>query len=516
MAHEGGHTPLDLGVVSKARTYSPIAVAVAALLVAGLAVPFLVGEQRSAQEVDLAARERDLTTPELPDPADPDASDIPIDGDRDGAPSAGADPSPGTSPAATSLGTTGSAGSLTPPTSGAPSTNTATDVGVTADTITFAFMIPDTAGASSLGFDIGLGDQADMIEHFANQVNEAGGVHGRKLRPVPILYDALDNNDHTAKCVVANEDHKVFAGLVVTAYHESAATCFTAGYKRIFAEFTGASTAIYPQSEGRLFTVGMGTNRIGANAAWELHRLGLLKAPDGRQLKVGIIHNEESTGAATFVQTLEAEGVDVEVALVGGNQAQVQSQIPVRVNQLRTAGVEVVMLTLNLINSTLFVQQAESQGWYPEYRVSDLGVMTARGAAERMPESFDGAYGVTGTRSGEQDVEPPQEAATRCLASYSEHAGREIDRNSTEASSVVATCGVFSIFAEGLRRAGPDLTTTTFSEGLRTLTAFEPPGGFLSSFGPSKFDATDANRIIQWHDDCTCYVAVTDPVKTRF
>ena len=508
--------PIDLGLASGAKTYWSIALVVATLLVAGLVAPFVVGEPQSAQGIDLSARERDLSN-------DAGAVTTVAGGVshevEPHAPSNGGLPAPSNAAAGTAAGTsTGGTATAPTPIGGDTATpNAATDVGVTADRVKFAFMIPDTAGAASLGFDIGLGDQADMITWFAQEANEAGGVHGRLLEAVPILYDAVTQEDHTAKCVEANEDHKVFAGLVVTAYHESAVGCFTATYKRVFTEFTGASSAVYPQSEGRLFTIGMSFNRIGANAAWELHRLGLLKSPAGEQLKVGIIGNEENTGVHALIDVLHSEGVDVEEAWVGGNQAQIQSQIPVRVNQLRAAGVEVMILTLNLINSTIFVQQAEGQGWFPEYRVSDLNVMTARGAAERMPESFDGALGVTGTRSGElESNKPPQPQAIACLESYERHAGRQIEPGASEASSVVATCATFQLFLEGLRRAGPNLTTATFSEGLRTWTSFEPPGAFVSSFGPQKFDATDQNRIIQWRFDCKCYSTVTEPVITRY
>lgn len=493
-----------------------LALVVGGLLVVGLAIPFAIGEQRSGQDLGLTARERVIVDPTTGESAtstshgggseasplssQPTAQPggITDSGDSPGSPQAGAPQD----------------GSAVP---GAPSTpNTATDVGVTPDRIRFAFMIPDIGGAASSGFDLGLGDPADVMQHLVNQVNESGGVHGRLLEVVSMYYDALDGNDQTAKCVEANEDHRVFAGVVLTGYSDAAVTCFTDGYERILVRGSGQAAAVYPQSGGRLFTIGMRTTRVGANAAWELHRLGLLKTEDGRQLKVGVVHTEGLDGADVFVETLRAEGVEVEARSVSLG-AQGQSQIPVRVNQLRAAGVEVVVLATNLINATLFVQQAEGQGWFPEYRVTDLHDLTVRAAAERMPRSFDGALGVTQWRYGEANANhPPQPAASQCLQSYGEHAGRQIDPLTTEAEVVVSTCAVFSVFVEGLRLAGSQLDTVSYSNGLRTYRGFEPAGAFTGSFGPSKFDASDQARIIRWNFDCKCYTPMTDPATLRF
>lgn len=519
---------VDLGVGSKASVYGRLGGLVVGLLVLGLLLPFVVGEP-TAGNLAAGGAGRDLsglggsTAGTIPGQLSPGGLPAPSDGTTpDDALISGGQGRVG-SGGPTSASAPGSRPGATAVQPAAPGTSPtgqplrASDTGVAADKIRFALLIPDTGGASDAGFDVGLGDQADMIQALVDDQNARGGVNGRLLEPVPVTFDALTPEDHSAACVEANEDHKVFAGISSTAYNDAALVCFTVTYGRPFVNFTGVNNGVYAQAAGNLFSAGMSNERAGANAAAEFDRLGLFADGNGRKLKVGVIGNENNDGVTAFADTARSLGYAVHDARVTGSAAQVQAQIPIRISEMRRDGVEVVLLAMNLINSTVFVQQAEGQGWQPEYRVSDLVVMASDGAAERMPRSFDGALGITGTRAGENNADfPTQSEGRECIRVYEAHTGRTLDPQSSEVGSLAAVCGSFRIFVEGAGRAGADLTAASFSAGLRTWTSFVPVALFTGSFGPAKFDAGDATRLIRWSADCTCFTPVTDPSPTRF
>ena len=76
-------------------------------------------------------------------------------------------------------------------------------VGVTSSTITVAFPISNlTALSSSLGFagDIEYSEQTKAIDLFVDQINDHGGIHGRRIDPIIVNFDPTNEAAMRALC----------------------------------------------------------------------------------------------------------------------------------------------------------------------------------------------------------------------------------------------------------------------------------------------------------------------------
>ena len=56
------------------------------------------------------------------------------------------------------------------------------------------------AGRLGLAEDKEYGDQTKAIHLFVNQINQAGGIHGRKINPMIVTFDPTDQAEHDALC----------------------------------------------------------------------------------------------------------------------------------------------------------------------------------------------------------------------------------------------------------------------------------------------------------------------------
>ena len=75
--------------------------------------------------------------------------------------------------------------------------------GVSATTINVAFPVVDInslSGREGFASDKEYGQQINAIHLFVNQINQSGGINGRKINPIISSFDPLNNANSTALC----------------------------------------------------------------------------------------------------------------------------------------------------------------------------------------------------------------------------------------------------------------------------------------------------------------------------
>ena len=165
------------------------------------------------------------------------------------------------------------------------------------------------------------------------------------------------------------------------------------------------------------------------------------------------------------------------------------SQIPVEVNQMRAAGVDLVFLQTNVVFDAQFVQQADSQGYRPLYALGDSESNISDFFLSNMPSSFQ-AIGVSASRTGEQRVglpESPTDANCRQVVEKATHT--TLARGSAGYETAMNACNQIRLFVRGARAAGVTLTRATFSAGMQGIGAFDQAYTAGGSFRSGKFDA---------------------------
>jgi hypothetical protein len=174
-------SPTNVGFRSRPATYTLIIGVVTGMLAAGLGIPFVFG-------TPLSSVNRSAVSP-LAGGSASNLSGTASGGGTDASASAGGVASPSNGGLATSAGgTQTTSGSLAAGSAGVPGL-TASDRGVTATTITVAFVVVDLGSVSKLGFGVpgfDVKSQETYVSTFVNNINAHGGVYGRKIVPVPI------------------------------------------------------------------------------------------------------------------------------------------------------------------------------------------------------------------------------------------------------------------------------------------------------------------------------------------
>jgi hypothetical protein len=98
-------------------------------------------------------------------------------------------------------------------TTGGPATTvapTGPSPGVTASTIKIGVTYVDTEALKSVGLDYNLGDHKAVYNALVKDINDHGGINGRKLQLVISPVDATKTASQDAACLKLTEDDKVF------------------------------------------------------------------------------------------------------------------------------------------------------------------------------------------------------------------------------------------------------------------------------------------------------------------
>ena len=390
-----------LGFRSRSRTYTLIISVVIVMLAAGLSIPFVFGT--SIDTVSTAA----------PSPLGLGSSDQrggPAERRRQ---AAAATPTGVGGGRGTDQG--GAAGSgLAGGTAGVEGL-TASDHGVTATTITIAFLLADLGSLSQLGFGVpgfNVKDQEAYIRVFVDNINAQGGVYGRQIDPVFVTYDPTNQQTSAGRVPHRDAGPRDLRGDRQRRRAQRARPAVLHRAEPHAAHrprFVRHAAALYEQSGGYLFTINASGLRSLANMAYLLDARGLLKGK-----RIGIIDRDFPGTVQTvtdgLVTTLEQYGYEVtyrvDLSMDDGTAA---SQVPVAVQQMQTHGVDAIMLLTDFIIGTEFVQSADRRAYRPLYFASDFGPMTSDTAVMSMPASFQ-AVGVTTARTGEWRVGAPEPA----------------------------------------------------------------------------------------------------------
>lgn len=506
--------PIDLPVTSRSRTYGTLVGVVAVMLAAGLALPAIVGERppegalSTGTELDLdglgeAAPEPVTTGDETPTET---AAQAQAAGGTDPA-APGPGPDPASAPPAAGSTDPGRAPTASRAPAG-PVANTASDVGVTAETIKIGLLVPTSSSIGSTS------DQRDVqvaeFKAFTDDINERGGIHGRTIEVVGATYDILDQDSGTrASCLKLADDEKVFAAFNTTGYGPPGALCLTREKGVPFLQGSGHPEEIYGQANGLYSSTFDNQTRNFRNMVQILHDLGAI-----RDQKVGVLgtewiglRREQEEG---IVHTLQKLGYDPYVYWLSGDPASSAAQVPIAVQQMRSNGVTAVMLGADFISGQSFVQEAAGQAYTPFYGAADPWSYSTDYVTANMPDSFEGSITTTAWRSYDHRAgQPEPEIDADCARKFEEAHDIDLDRADDPDALYTGTllaCGVVQRFEMAAQAAGPNLTREALVEAIGNLGTIEIPfAGGPGTYRPDKLDGADYYRPQVWKASCKCW-----------
>lgn len=395
----------------------------------------------------------------------------------------------------------------------------ASDRGVTADRIKLGFLLIDVGGLGQIGIAVGITveQQRAAVSAYVDELNDAGGIAGRRVEAVQRPVNLLKADDGRAACLQLTQDAEVFAA-AGNVQVPADALCYAREHKTPVLASNAFPDSVYASGGGLVNSLQMRGGRLMRNWVFELDRIGYLR---GR--RVGIVTSEggdpNSETARQLRGFLEGAGHSVVyMARLAEDLHTGSSQIPVELSQMRAAGAEVVLLMANVLFNQQWAQEADSQRWRPQYSVSGWSNSDSDNSTDNMPDSYEGTVGFTslwpGAGTAPDTPEPPTMRA--CRETYELRSGRKLAaRGSNEYGVTMVYCDLVKVLAAQISATGPNPTRaaipTTHVAGMDPLGWIR--GGTLS---PGRPDAANYLRMHRWQANCHCYRPLEDFRKTPF
>jgi len=392
-------------------------------------------------------------------------------------------------------------------TSVAPAALTASFRGVTATTIKLGIVTIDYKCIQQF-VNYNFGDQPAIDQVLVNNLNNHGGILGRKIVPIYRSYCPIGNSQALTVCTSYTEDDKVFAVLGV--FYDTtgdAQLCLSRDHQTILLGHELLDQWISQSPPGLMVSPDITAERRSSVLLNLLKSAGTLTGK-----KVATLADQDSSASVNSVikPGLDAMGVSQGSAAVltvtGSDTSAAQAQLDSFIEKWKGEGVNALILAGLNVSSEQFVNKIKKA--LPDVLLMTDGESSAQQGGEddtlakMHPNPYDGML----TANGLTDEEQWQGAwLQQCVKTYQDNGGQTVigpdqiqPTNGIRVlvwSAVRDFCSELSMFQQIAAKAGPNLTNTTWTQAVNTYgeITLEPP---YASVHTGKYDAEDAFRLV--------------------
>jgi hypothetical protein len=388
----------------------------------------------------------------------------------------------------------------------------ATDHGVGEDTIKIGILEAHLGPLAELGFSAGVeADYQKILDAWTTELNGNGGVACRQVTYVVEGFDVLSVDSMLAACRRMTQDHKVFAVLTAGGYDSVAQLCIARDNQTPLINTEPQPAHWYAEAAPYLWSTLMSKDRMHRNHIRWLVESGEITSGD----RVGVVyHGIPNVGPAverSLLPELARHGIEpVRVTKLSADDEQALAQISQVVIDFQARRIDRVIMPMNLIFKTQFMQQAEQQAYLPRYTDSDhyfgcfdfvTGTYPAR-SWESTPCVTSSQ--VAGMRPGDleafADAHPHQQHADAVyLRQHPEGFGSTDDEADVQRAinSVIGT--LVLLWAEAADRVGPDITRAAWGQEMGNTGAFaRHTAPHPLTFRADKWDGPDHLSVVRW------------------
>jgi hypothetical protein len=419
-------------------------------------------------------------------------------------------------------GTSAGSGRVTPPDAASTSTR-----GIVGQKINVVFPVADISNLSTeLGF---AGDPEDMeqvkaIRFYVDQINQAGGINGRRINPIITSFDPTNETEMRALCKEWTEGSPAAFAVVdgLGAWSGDNELCITQeGKTPLLAQWTTVTNWTTTGSP-YLWWIGPDQTVILRTLVSWAKSAGYI----GSTKKLGIVVGDRASDQLALhsylLPYLKKAGITHPVietiAANPSESAATGSDAPLIVEKLRAAGVSAVIPLVPVNALFPYLGAENSKKYFPRLLLSDyedsieigLGLIPVP-----YEQALDGQEGVTVETLGGIDDDRPQSqggydpGVRSCFTSFLKsltypfpdpaagHDGKWIE----EQGPIASWCEGIRLFAAAAEKAGPDLNRRTFVEAMSKVTDFPGTLSPTLSYGPDKFYGPMEYRVVSLHNN---------------
>jgi hypothetical protein len=418
------------------------------------------------------------------------------------------------------LGVAAPAGAADAPTPVSQASTSARGVSAAAINVVFPVIsFSSIEGQFEIESDAEYGEQTKAIHLFVDQINDAGGINGRKINPMIVGFDPTNPDEQLSLCKQWTQGNPpVFAVLDGLGTFEGVnQLCVTRqGHTPMLSQWSTTTNWTDLGAPYLWWTGADDAAILAATVDW-----GLSSGRLGHGTKVGVVVSDEVSDQdalhSYLLPDLKKIGVDPQVVTITadvGETATTDSDATLAVERLKAAGVQSVIPLLPENAFTPYIGSETSQDYSPKLLLSDYQseVEVALGLIPIPYEkALNGQEGVTAETLGGIDLPVPESqggydpGVRSCWAvwhkAYPQKPKGNINDDIEEQGPVQGWCQEIRLFAKAATMAGKNLNRRTFVEAMSHITNF--PGGYspVLSYGPDKFSGPTQYQVVKVHDN---------------
>jgi hypothetical protein len=394
--------------------------------------------------------------------------------------------------------------------------------GVSATSINVVFPVisfGSIEGEFEIESDAEYGEQTKAIHLFVDQINEAGGIDGRKINPMIVGFDPTNPDEQRSLCKQWTQGSPpVFAVLDgLGTFQGVNQLCVTKeGHTPMLSQWTTTTNWTDLGAPYLWWTGADDAPILAATVNWGVHSGRL-----GHGMKVGVVVSDEESDQvalhSALLPDLRKAGITPQVVTITadvGETATTDSDATLAVERLKAAGVQSVIPLLPENAFTPYVGAETAQNYFPTLVLSDYqSEIEVELGLVPLPyeKALNGQEGVTAETLGGIDLPVPEAQGgydpgvrscwTVWHQAYPQTPKGNINDDIEEQGPVQGWCQEIRLFAKAATMAGKNLNRRTFVEAMSHITNF--PGGYspVLSYGPHKFSGPTQYQVVQVHDN---------------
>jgi hypothetical protein len=379
--------------------------------------------------------------------------------------------------------------------------------------------INSLAGKEGFAEDKEYNQQINAIKLYVNQINQSGGINGRKINPMIDQFDPTNDANMQALCSQWTQGNPpVFAVLDgIGTWEQDNQLCVTQqGHTPLLSAWSSVTDWTNLGSPYLWWTGADMAPVLKATVNWGLNSGRLHKGTT-----VGVVVSDQAADQealkTVLLPDLKKAGVPSLVETVAGNPdetATTNSDAQLAVEKLEAAGVKSVFPLLPENAFFPYIGAENSQKYYPQLLLSDYE-STVEVALGLIPvpyeQALNGQEGVTTETLGGFDDNRPESqggydpGVRSCYntwhAKYPNNIPGATSHFIEEQGPVQAWCGVIRLFATAAKAAGPNLNRRSFVEAMSKITNYPGTLSPVWSFGPNKFYGPTQYQVVKVHNN---------------
>lgn len=404
---------------------------------------------------------------------------------------------------------TSSNGDATPSTAARPQ-DTSLGQGVTATQIKIGVMMIDYSCIEQF-VDAVEPDQQATFQVFINDINNKGGIDGRKLVPVYKSYCPVNTASELTACTSLTDDNKVFAA-IGTFYDPtgSAQLCFAKQHHTPVIADSLTQALVDRGPPGLMLTPDITPERRLRVIMALLEKEGTLT---GKKVSVVDIASDKPRVSSVVVPALRSLGVqrgtDATLTIAGTDTTAALAQLGSFIEHWKVDGTNALILVGDEVSSKQFVEKIKAAVPSMTMIADTTGVLDAgRGEqdAHTSPNPYDGIITAEG-QTGLEHTKTPHFAFCRDI--WQKATGRIVPspnvviklpngKQNNIYDEVETACLFTNFFATIAKRVGPYLNVTNWTGTVNGFGPIDDTSTIYATIHEGKYDADDTYGLVAY------------------